>query len=517
MSEIRDTTNKTNSSRRNKIIIIIFLFLLVSGYIAAYAFLPGMIRSAYQTGNCHAVLSRDGIYATIYPFGQLGESTSTLVRACAVYTLGVTYKDDSEWRTAYDAFRVYLESYPEGVSADTAYEHSATVLMGAVMDDIRQGNYTQADAGLDFILENYPDASQVDDALELKSDIRMELGMELREVGDFISAEKLLKEVNSQAQEDNETDEVWASRLELAKTYLAWGMELQSQKKFADAQAKFDLVEATDPAPSSESGPAAQLPAKKVLLYTQWGDYLVEEKNFANAIEFYEMAASMVEDDSQADEIVAKGYVQWAAALDPEDELLGSLVLLDFAQERSAANSIEVLADQTRSDLYLSFSESDGEKALQAMADAAQVICKHQAQPRLPIFGLNDKNSQIVISGNDDVELPETMAATEPASLHYVVCVEEETVLVDTMNSRVRFTLFGPYGYWDDVMYQSFQYVWNVALREIDTGEEVASVSFTGKEPEKLSKETVARYVFVYYGAKPDTQELVDWLVAVLN
>ncbi len=499
-------------------IVIVIIVILVLGYVGGYFILPGMVKSAYQDGNCEAVLSRNDIYSRVYPAMITNGRNTALVRECAIYTLGITNEEAGAWHDSYNAFRVYSETYSQGLFAVKAHEHSAIVLMALAKDDAEKKDYLKANDDLDFIMENYGDTATVADAEKLKSDIRMALGTDLRETGDFAGAEQIFKEINVWGQENNREEDVRSSQLELAQTYLTWGLKLQSQKNYAEAKAKFDNAISTDPDPSSESGPAAQAKTSMSSLYVQWGDHLIGQKDFANAMERYKTAASMPggNNPSSANEIVANGYIQWASELVREEDFLGALVLLDFAQASSSTNSTQTLVDDARSDLYLAFSKSDGEQAQKAMDDAVQIVCEHHIAPSLPIFGLDEKNIRAKAYGAGD-QLSGPIAATTPASLHYVACVEEDNRVVGTLTVPVSSREFGGGPGVTVTTYANFQYFWKVVLRKIESGEEVETTTIDGVKPAKLEVFTINFKQYNYFGPKPSIADLADWIQTVIE
>jgi len=510
---------KTAPRRRTRLFIIIIIAVigfLGLGYLGGYFFLPGTIESAYEGRDCESVLSRNDIYSVIYPFASMDKSHGGQVRECAIYMLAVANERAESWQDSYNAFSVYSETYPKGLFIDDTHQHGAVALMGLVKEDVGKENYSKANSGLDFILTNYGDTPTAADAEKLKSSLRMGLGVDLRENGDFAGAEQIFKEINAQAQENGQNEGARASQLELAQTYLTWGLDLQSQEKFAEAKAKFDIAVSTDPDPSSVSGPATQAKASQPDLYTQWGDYLIGQKDFANAMERYRTAASLSEDQSEANDLIANGYVQWAMESINEDDFLGALVLLDFAQESNSTDATNTLVDDTRSDLYLAFSQSDGEQARQAIDDAIRIVCEHHTQPRLPIFGLDEEN---IRAGVDRAEepLPDSLAATTPASLHYAACVEEDTKVVGTLTLPISTTLFGGPPGVVQITYANFQYIWNVVLRKVDTGEVVEESVIEGEEPAPLVDYNIDFSTYNYFGAKPDVADLADWIVSVID
>lgn len=499
------------------ILLVAVIALLGFGYIGGYFVLPNMIRSTYSNGNCASVLSWNDIYSNVYSFVALNETSAGLVKECAIYTLAITNEQAESWQDSYNAFSVYSETYPHGLFTKEAHEHSAVTLMSLVNGDIGKGNYSKANERLNYVLENYGDTSIVADAEKLKSDLRVTLGTDLRDAGNFADAEQIFKEINQQAQVNNRAEEVRSSQLELAQTYLKWGLELQSQKKFAEAKAKFDLAVSTDPDPSSESGPAAQVNANQADLYIQWGDYLISQKDFANAMQLYKTAASFSgSDDPSANDIIAKGYVQWATELMNEEDFLGGLVLLDFAQESSNTDATQTLVDGTRSDLFHAFSQSDGEQARKAIDDAVRIVCVHHTQPSLPIFGLDEENIRAGVDGAGE-SLPESIAATIPATLHFVACVEDDTKLVGTLTLPISNTLFGGSPGVTQITYANFQYIWNVVLRKVDTGEDVKETVVEGVKPAPLVDYNIDFATYNYFGAKPKITDLADWIQTVIK
>jgi hypothetical protein len=284
-----------------------------------------------------------------------------------------------------------------------------------------------------------------------------------------------------------------------------------TQKHFAEAKMKFDLVASTDPG----GGPSGKVEASLRQLYAQWGDHLIEQGDYSNAMGQYETAAALTRDadPTAASEIIVGGYLQWSAALSKNEDFLGALVVLDFAQEAAATDEARARVDTARSDLYLAFSQSDGEQAQKAMLDAAKSVCRHHVAPRLPIFGLDAENVGAVVEGATG-ELPANIAATTPASLHYVVCIEEDTKVVGSTSRRLYATEAGFQKY----VFERIQYSWTIALRNMDTGDEAATTIIEGGDPPQFPAAEWDYYVAArsgstqYFGPIPDFADLVTWL-----
>jgi tetratricopeptide (TPR) repeat protein len=515
MSETPKVRTSPLTQRISFFITIAVVVLLLLGYLVGYMALPSAIKSAYPGGNCESVLNLEGTYTSLYPSMMVNKSVANTVRECAVYTLAVNNEEKKTWRDSYDAFNVYSETYPEGLFAIEAHEHSAISLTGLAKEEIDQKKYVEAVENLNLILVDYKDTKAAIEADNLIPEVYTAWGADLRATGDFVGAERIFNDFKTRADSNQKKEQAKSAQYELAQTYLAWGLSLQSQKQFDDAKANFDLAVSFNP------GLAEQIQASQTELYSEWGDYLVEQRDFAGAMEQYETAAALSEngDPTSASDIIANGYIQWASGSITEEDYLGGLVLLDFAQASTVTDSTKTLVDNARSDLYLAFSKSNAEQAQKAIMDAVRIVCEHHIQPRLPIFGLDNDSILVDIYGIEGTLLPENVAATTPASLHYVVCIEENSRVGGSTIHNIYATAAGfkPY------LFERLQYTWTVTLRKTDTGEETATTIIEGGDPPQLP--TIYWDIYVaarsgstqYFGPKPDFAELVNWLSSVIK
>jgi hypothetical protein len=67
------------------------------------------------------------------------------------------------------------------------------------------------------------------------------------------------------------------------------------------------------------------------------------------------------------------------------------------------------------------------------------------------------------------------------------------------------------------ITYASFQYVWNVTLRKIDTGKESQTTIIEGGNPTALAVENIDFTTYNYFGPKPDIADLADWILTVME
>src|SRR5258706_12067651 len=188
---------------------------------------------------------------------------------------------------------------------------------------LAQKKYEQAIGNLDLVLKSYSDTAT--EAADLMPEVYTAWGADQRGSSDFAGSETTFKAFEAWTQNAKQTESAKTAQRELAKTYLAWGLALQSQKQFEDAKAKLDLAISTDA--------SSQAKAAQGKLYTQWGDDLIEKKEFVEAIERYKIVITLSESKEQpaAKDAVANGYLKWAASLSKSEDFLGALKQVEEA------------------------------------------------------------------------------------------------------------------------------------------------------------------------------------------
>lgn len=494
--------------QRNKLFVMLIavVVLLGFGYVSGYFIFPNMIKSAYDNKDCQSVLSRGHTYKAMYPPLSGDGNTSNMVMECAVYTLAVLNQDEKNWLVSYNAFSVYSETYPEGMYFKDVREYTAVVLTNLAEDEMEQNKYAEAFVNVDLVLMNFTETEVIPEAEKLKANIYTKWGARLRDSGDFIGAEGVFKEFQNWAKNHGDDGYTTPAQLEISKTYLMWGLALQSQKNFDDAKTKFDVAMSTDPLPTSDSGPSAQVKANQEGFYIDWGDYYVEQNSLDAAITKYEAAVSLAGTNESKNALV-KGYLAWGKDLSGKGDFLGALDYVDISEKYVVNDAAKKPVDDARSNIYVAFSQSSGEQALNEMQKAVQLICEQHKPPEIPIFGLDNENVLADIFGVDE-KLTENVRATTPGSLHYVVCVDK----VDS--ETIQFENF--YNYF---LYR-IREDWTVNLRDVITGDVVETHTIKGANPQPLPTnpyEIAQGGRSQSYFGRPDMSELADWLLTVMK
>ncbi len=513
MSETAEISQPKNRRKATFIIVavgVISLLVYGSGVIV----LPFSILSNYQGKNCSFMLSLHGLYRSLYPTFIEDQTLSDPVMECAVYTLANTDEANEAWQSSYNAYKVYENTYPNGLLVDDAHQHAASALTNLTKEQLSEKKFTNALANLNLILADYSDTDSSQAALDLFPQLYAAWGEDLRNAGRFEEAFGIYKEYKSWAENNQEAEHSKLVQAETAQTYLDWGLQLQSQMKFEEAEGKFQSAISADPTF------AEQVKANEAKFHAGWGDFLIEQKDFAGAMEHYGLVAKSVEesDPIAAKDAIANGYIQWARGLSAEEDFIGTLVLLDFAQESAATDALKNSVEEARTATYSAFSMSEGEQAQKAVGDAVALVCKHHTNSRIPIFGTAKDNVLVGLYGIDS-NLPGEISAIVPASLHYVVCVEENTKVIGS----TKHTLYASSAGFRPYLFERLQYVWIVTMRKTDTGEEVATTIIEGGDPPPFPTTDWEIYTAAfngstqYFGQKPDLADLVNWIAGILK
>ncbi len=514
-------SNSTPANQKWPAIAISTAVLLLLIYIGGIFVLPGAIKSSYQGKNCGLTLGLNSIYTSIYPATMVDKSIAGPVGECVAYAAGTTSQDKKAWQDSYVAYKSYAETYPKGLFSAEAHEQTAMVLTAWSKELLAQKKYEQAIGNLDLVLKSYSDTAT--EAADLMPEVYTAWGADQRGSSDFAGSETTFKAFEAWAQNAKQTESAKTAQRELAQTYLAWGLALQSQKQFEDAKAKLDLAISTDA--------SSQAKAAQGKLYTQWGDDLIEKKEFVEAIERYKIVITLSESKEQpaAKDAVANGYLKWAASLSKSEDFLGALKQVEEAGKNAATDAGKKSVESAKTDTYTAFSKSSGPQARKAMRDATKTTCEDKKKPDLPIFGLDKDKLQAAIYGVDD-RLPDNVAAKTPSAMHYVACVEEGTQTVQSRRFTWRkFEFIAPFprlkGRSYEVQWISEKYIWNITLRDIASGTVIAETSLEGGAPPPLPKppatnlnDTLVGGEFQHFqGTKPDVADLAKWLLTVMK
>ena len=506
-------TRALNAGLKVVIVVSVVLIVFLIIYFAGNFIIPGSIKSGYQNKNCEQVLGLERFYTNAYPAFIADKSIVDPIKECALYAVATENGQKKNWQDAYNAYKTYKETYPSGLFASETNEQMAQILTIQAKDQLTAKKYTDAIANINLITKDFADTSAASEADQLMSDVYTTWAKDQREASDFAGAETTLKTFSAWATDTKSAETIKLAQRELAQTYLSWGLALQMQEQFEEARTKLELVISTDPEPLAATGPATQAKAAKISLYTEWGDTLITNNDFAGALDRYQTVVSLIDekDKPAIKDHIAETYLKWAENLSSTEDFLGALNKIEEAIKNTGTEASKKSAETAQTDVYTAFSKSTGKQATQAMKDAIKGICLENKKPKLPIFGLDKEHLQAEIYGVDD-NLPKNIVATTPGALHYVACVEMKTETVQTKTFL-----------W--AKFVGEKYTWNVALRKVEDPENVNTTSIVGGAPPPLPEVTRANYMayllgsslYRSRGSNPDPVALANWMLTVMK
>ncbi|HJS20236.1 MAG TPA: hypothetical protein VJ785_15925, partial [Anaerolineales bacterium] len=502
---------RANPKRSRIKIILVFVFvilILLLLYGAGFIALPISIMTSFRDENCDSVLALDRVYTGLYPAFMEAKSLSVPVMECKAYVLAGLSEQDGDWREAYEAYQAYSDAYPNGLYVEEAHQHSALALMNIIKDQAEQKKYDEAIANLSLIDSSYSDTDVSAEASSLLPLVYTSWGADLRESGDFERAEQVFNDFKTWSQNKQKPEAETSAQSELAKTYVAWGLALQSQKRYEDALARLDMAVSLDP--------ASQAVEAKRDLYIEWGNDLLGQGEFPAAIEKFELAVSLADDQNGNDarDALANGYIQWASDLRADEDFLGALERLQVAKETAATDDMQQSVDTALGETYAAFSNSTGPQARQAMRDVLKRICEDEDVPDLPIFGLDKDSMRFGIYGVDD-KLPENLAAKTPGEMHYIACIATENEVIESRHSRYIVQRVARGYFFVNIQQFRTRLLWNISLLKTDTAEKIAETTVKGGMPPPFPPEGTD--AGTYYFGPPPLAELSEWLQSIVE
>ena len=507
---------KTKKSPKRILIIALSAMVLLLVYGAGFILLPVTILTNVRDRDCSAVLSWNKIYISLYPRFIQDGTLAAPAGECVAYLSAASQEENGMWQEAYDAYQGYSITYPGGMYSKEAHEHAARMLMNIVEDQIEAEKYGDVITNLNRIVSEYSDTSPSAEAWTLFPTAYTSWGTELREAGSFDVSERIFHDFETWIQTNQKTDLQVEAQRGLAQTFLAWGLNLQSQKQYEDALVKFDQAMAVDQQAQFDTTPQAKSGQRKV--YVEWGKELLAQNQYDEAVAKFQLAASHAEgknDDGAADAL-ANGHIQWAQDLSTNEDFLAALEHLKTARETALSDDMKKSVEAAFGETYLAFSKSTGSQARRAMKDALKTVCEKQKVPDLPIFGLNKGSIRAGFYELEDPALKDLVAST-PGEIHYMVCLDVEKRTIDSSLFGIEITT--PDGKWGVIRVPQYRVkiLWNIGLRKTDTGKEVEAQTFEGGAPPPFPDKLRELGNGIFEGTPPDIHVVLKWLQSVIR
>lgn len=550
------------------------LGLLAGGMFALYFVgnrtLPTMILSAYQEKNCQKVASFSEMFNRFYPEDA---GITSHVRECNDYSAAITYKENGEWQNAYLAFKNYPNSYPTGVFTSESYEEAAYSLVRLANEQYQNRQYDEAVKNLQTAIAVYGFTTSSKEAGNLLVSVYTDWASELRAAENFEEAEKKLLAFRAGAEAAGQSEKISTAGLLLAQTYLDWGQFLQDKGEFELASKRLQKAIQV----SSDEEIVAQAQNQFLAIYTAWANSLFEQENFEPAIgkfkegllfvgeqnqpsinksigEVYiRWAQSLLEQNNYEAAIdkftdglaiigkdgqetihssIGDTYVHWAQSLMQLEDYTGAIEKLKKTENISDINNTTTKAIQdAQREVYRLFSQSSGKQAQQAMEDAIKKLCERGQASQLPIFGTNEGSQAFALYGMNNA-LPDALIARTPADLRYVVCAKENEKQIEAKTVTLYQThgKTGPQLTFGTVTLTRTQYIWDIKLMDMKTGDVIATKTIEGPTPIKYpyriycfgkdclvrvkDKDSIPQSV---QGERPNINLLIDWLLSVIK
>jgi hypothetical protein len=110
--------------------------------------------------------------------------------------------------------------------------------------------------------------------------------------------------------------------------------------------------------------------------------------------------------------------------------------------------------------------------------------------------------------------------------MHYVACIKEEQKIIErTDHGRISSTLSGRYDafqnvggkYWLKIFETRIRLFWNIHLREISTATDVSAKTLPGGTPGPFARTIDEIGNGFIYGASPDINDVLQWLVPLVK
>lgn len=286
---------------------------------------------------------------------------------------------------------------------------------------------------------------------------------------------------------------------ELAQTSLDWAVSLDNSGETIGAIRKFN--HAIELAPLTDISNLARQHLANI--YLRRGDDLVKGGFYGAGVTQYRIGLKFVSgtDQTRFQVSIANTYLKWAKVFMDQGDFPTALAKTTAAANINASDTVRTSAQAAQKELVQTFSNSTSEQAQKAIMDTAEIVCTVGGKPALPVFGLDTEQIRAAFYGLD-LKFSEDLTSKTPGAVHYIVCVTERAVILESKNVRIQYTVqkFAPinnYKPWTNTsnlivtglvtkVLTRTQIFWDVNVIHLTTGEKVAQKTFDGSIPANL-------------------------------
>lgn len=360
-----------------------------------------------------------------------------------------------DWPAADNIIGNYLTTYPSGAFAQQMRDQATDVLLAWSKNLVAASDYRTAIEKLKLIQSGYPNSPAVPVALETMFDDYMLWAKASFEQKDYKAAEQTLKQITSHPQAS-------PARVQQANVGLAG-------------------------------------------VYLQWGKTEIDDGDFDSAIQHYEQAKTLAPDLTDYDRLNDQVTLMHAVSLSKANDFDGALAEIKSLAEATQSEDTKSDAAATQAQVLNDYSHSDSEQAKAVMSAAALNVCQQQPAG-MSIFGLDANEIRIALVSPYNPQLPDQWLATTPAQLHYVLCIEEKQVTIQSCP------------YTGGHVLRRKRLDWSLTLYEILTGSRYKTTKLTGGKPsgcpayDYFASGLATKDV---YGSRPTADQVVSWLTAL--
>ncbi len=497
------------------------IVLLAALYYGIGFYLTRRINTDYTNRDCESVREIAKPTEKFYPPSIAPFVLPALAQAgeCNVYLTAVQCQEAGTWESALESYENYLADYPAGIYVTEARENASATLLAWAEEQFEDEKYDKAVDHLLTLLYKYPETASAATAKTLVPKYYVTWGKQLRANYDYLEAEEVLWDFQKWATQSGTEEDEKNANLELAWLYLQWARDLAYWEDYENAVSTYEMVLDLEPTPRLSNGPSSfalqELPPARV----GWGDELIAQKKFEEAIEQYQTAISSTKQPATRSAIqdkIVRGYIKWADSLADSADFWGALKRIDTAESLAENEKTKQEVTAARTQTLEAFSKSQGRQAKAYMAEVAEALVEDAKVPELPIFGVNTESVRIypLIGGDTHFHgafggIAEDILPPTPGEMHYVAYITEEERVIE---SCAYYYVSGG-GYAGAI--KRHRYYWKVKLIDLKNGKIVRYKEIAGPAPDICPYTTYVRIDI--WGEPPNLADLEAWLRTIVK
>lgn len=457
---------------------------------------------SYSSGNCSQAVSHMQRFDAVYKltFNPNLAATNTIIDECNLLANAERARQNGLFEEAIEGYEKYLENYPDGDLTAMVNEKIAGTYSEWATSLCAQTDYEAALEKYKTILRDFGTTQPGGQAQDAIAQTYWDWAQGLRTNNEFKTAEEKYLSLLEMDSLLYPAPDIYAA---LADTYWEWAAYMRQVGQYETAIQKYEDMLMQE----NQTYTIAQIRSEIVAAHFEWAIALAHQGSYDLAFskcETIQAEYASATSDTQIEDLKSQIYIEWGNALVMENRFTDAMQKFDQAKQIATDEDTVQSAQAGYESAQLGLAEDTGEEGRAILEQAGKDACRGKGTAS-PVIGMLNEPGRFFHAGGQ-LTIPDTLIATKPGHLKYVVCIEEQEKVLDRCNYTHGYSL------------TMIQTSWQIYVNDPLTGKSLFRKFFQGPSPgscpRNWSFSTTEESII---GKPPTAETILEWLRGLLD